>query len=185
MMTHGRFPLLVLLLLPATVASCKSAGSGGDVVRPRLSIAGIAAADYYPLATGWKWTYSIRKDGMMTRAVHAVLERRGDVAVVEEGGERITYAVTPEGVAEKDGDRLGDYIIKNPIRADAEWAVADGRARIVFVEGRFEDPLVGRYEGCVLIAVTPTIRSASPRRCSLPISARSRWISRLRTERNS
>jgi len=153
MMTHRRCTLLVLLLLTGTI-SCKSAGSGGDVVRPRLSVAGIAAADYYPLANGWKWAYSIWKDGMTTRAVHAVLERRGDVAVVEEGGERITYAVTPEGIAEKEGDRLGDYIIKNPIRADAEWAVADGRARIVFVEGRFEDPLIGRYEGCVLIAVT-------------------------------
>jgi hypothetical protein len=154
MMTHGRSPLLVLLLLTTAIASCKSAGSGGDVVRPRLSITGIAAADYYPLASGWKWVYSVWKNGIETRALHAVLERRGDVAVVEEGGERITYAITPEGIAEKDGDRLGDYIIKNPITADAEWAVAGGRARIVFVEGRFEDPRVGRYEGCVLIAVT-------------------------------
>jgi hypothetical protein len=156
-MTHGRSPLLVLLLLPATVASCRAAaGGGGDVARPRLSIVGIAAADYYPLASGWKWAYSVWKDGMKTLALHAVLERQGDVAVVQEGGERITYAVTPEGIAEKDGAGLGDYIIKNPIRAGAEWSVAGGRARIASVDGKFASALVGRYEGCVLIAVTRT-----------------------------
>lgn len=111
------------------------------------------AADYYPLADGWSWTYSIWKDGTKTQAIYTVLRRQGDVAVVQEGDERVTYAVTPEGIAERDGDRLGDYVIKNPIEVGAEWPVAGGRARIASVDGRFADPRLGRYEGCVLVAV--------------------------------
>jgi hypothetical protein len=76
--------------------------------------------------------------------------------VVQEGGERITYVVTPEGIAEKDGDRIGDYIIRNPVRVGAEWPVDGGRARIVYVDGNYRSPLVGHYEGCVLISVKRT-----------------------------
>jgi hypothetical protein len=146
----------MLLLLPATVATCTTAGSGGDVVRPRLSIKGIRAADYYPLADGWKWSYSVWKDGVNTQTLFAVLERKGDIAVVQEGDERITYAVTSEGIVQKDGDRLGDYVIKDPIKQGTEWPVAGGRARIASVEAKFESPTLGRYEGCVLVAVTRT-----------------------------
>src|SRR6266513_1247917 len=103
--------MVTLLLLPAIAATCTTAGSGGAVVRPRLSMRGIKAADYYPLANGWKWTYSVWKDRVKTETLFAVLERKGDIAVVQEGDERITYAVTSEGIAEKDGDRLGDYVI--------------------------------------------------------------------------
>ena len=87
---------------------------------------------------------------------YAVLERKGDVATVQEGDERVTYVVTSEGIAQKDGDRIGDYIIKNPIRVGAEWPVAGGRARIASVDARYASPPVGRYEGCVLLAVTRT-----------------------------
>jgi len=114
----------------------------------------MAAADYFPLASGWKWTYSVWKDGVKVPVVHEVLERQGDVAVVQEGGERITYVVTLEGIAVKDGDRIGDYVIKNPVRVGAEWAVEGGRARIVAVDGEFASALGGRYRGCLLIAVT-------------------------------
>jgi len=64
MMTRGRSQLLALLSLTATVASCKVAGSGGDIVRPRFSVAGIAAADYFPLDSGWKWAYSVWENGV-------------------------------------------------------------------------------------------------------------------------
>ena len=157
MMTYGRSRLSMLLLLPVTLAACTAAGGGSDgVVRPRLSITGATAADYYPLADGWKWEYLVWKDGRKTRVRYAVLERKGDVAIVQEGDEQITYVVTAEGIAEKDGDRLGDYIIKNPVAVGAEWPVAGGRARIASVSARYEDPRVGRYEGCVLLAVMRT-----------------------------
>jgi hypothetical protein len=152
---RGRFRFVALLSLTATVASCYAVDFAGNA-RPRSSVFGIAAADYVPLASGWKWTYSVWKDGVKIPVLHEVLERQGDVAVVQEGGERITYVVTPEGIAEKNGDRVGDYIIKNPVKVGAEWAVEGGRARIAAVDGKFTSPLIGRYEGCVLIFVTRT-----------------------------
>jgi hypothetical protein len=147
--------LLALLSLAATVAGCYAVDGAGNA-RARSSVFGITAADYFPLASGWKWRYSVWKDGIKISVLHEVLERRGDVAVVQEGGERITYVVTPEGIAEKNGDRIGDYIIKNPVRVGAEWAVEGGRARIAAVDGRFTSALVGHHEGCLLIFVTRT-----------------------------
>jgi len=154
MIGSGRPPLFALVLL-LSAATC-TAGRGGDVVRPRSSIAGVKATDYFPLSTGWMWTYSISHDGVKTRAVYSVLQHDGDVAVVQEGDERITYAVTPEGIAEMEGGRLGEYVIKNPIQVGTEWPVAGGRARIASVDARYASPAIGRYEGCVLIAVTRT-----------------------------
>ena len=55
-----------------------------------------------------------------------MLERTGDTAVVQTGDERLTYAVTPDGIVQKDGGMLGDYVIKNPVKAGAEWAVEGG-----------------------------------------------------------
>lgn len=140
------------LLFSAGLAAC-SAASGGDVVRPRLSIAGASAADYFPLASGWTWTYEVSQAGTKARTRYAVLERSGDGAVVQEGDERVAYVLTPEGIAEKVGDRLGDYVIKNPVRDGAEWPVEGGHARILAMKGVCTSPLVGRYEGCVLVAV--------------------------------
>lgn len=157
MTTPGRTLLPVLLLVSETLAACTATGGGsGGVVRPRLSITGATAADYYPLSDGWKWEYLVWKDGRKTRAQYAVLERKGDVATVQEGDEQATYVITSEGIAEKDGDRVGDYIIKNPVAVGTAWPVAGGRARIASVDARYQDPRVGRYEGCVLIAVTRT-----------------------------
>jgi len=151
--SRRRFRLLALLSLTATGASCYAVDFAGNA-RARSSVFGIAAADYFPLASGWKWTYSVWKDGVKIPVLHEVLARQGDVAVVQEGGERITYVVTPEGIAEKNGERIGDYIIKNPVKVGAEWAVEGGRARIFAVDGRFLSARVGHHEGCVLIAVT-------------------------------
>jgi hypothetical protein len=148
--------MVMLLFLPATLAGCTTAVGRGDVVRPRLSMNGMRAVDYYPLANGWKWSYSVWKDGVNTRTLFAVIERKDDIAVVQEGDERITYAVTSEGISQKDGDELGDYVLKDPIAQGTEWPVAGGRARIVSVEAKFESATLGRYEGCVLVAVTRT-----------------------------
>ena len=147
--------MLALLSLAATGASCYAVDFAGND-RQRSSVFGIAAADYFPLASGWKWTYSVWKDGVRIPVPHEVLERQDDVAVVQEGGERITYVVTAEGIAEKNGDRIGDYIIKNPVTVGAEWPVEGGRARIVYVDGEYRSPFVGHYKGCVLISVKRT-----------------------------
>jgi hypothetical protein len=76
---------------------------------------GLTAADYYPLTDGWKWAFDVEQDGMNILATYVVLERKGGIAVVQAGDERLTYVVTPDGVAQFEGNAIGDYIIKNPI----------------------------------------------------------------------
>ena len=89
--------------------------------RPR---ANLTAADFYPLAPGWKSAYDVEKDGINILATYAVVERTGDTAVVQTGDEKLTYAVTPDGIVQKDGGMVGDYIIKNPVKAGV-----NGRSR--------------------------------------------------------
>ena len=91
------------------------------------------AADYYPLTDGWKWAFDVEQEGMNILATYVVLERKGGIAVVQAGDERLTYVVTPDGVAQFEGNAIGDYVIKNPLKQGAEWPVAGGRARIASV----------------------------------------------------
>jgi len=145
--------LRLALTVSVFVGGCATSGGANESVRPR---AGITAADYYPLADGWKWAFDVEQDGMNILATYVVLERKGGVSVVQAGDERLTYVVTPEGVAQFDGTAIGDYVIKNPIAAGAEWAVASGRARIAAVNETVNIDSVGRYAGCVVVEVTRT-----------------------------
>ena len=61
------------------------------------------AAELYPLEPGWKWAYDLVKDGQTMLALYSVLERTGDSATVQAGEEQLGYAITPEGIAQKDG----------------------------------------------------------------------------------
>jgi hypothetical protein len=141
--------LAVSVLVPA----CATSGGGPEPVRPR---AGVTAADYYPLADGWKWAFDVEQDGMNILATYVVLERKEAVAVVQAGDERLTYVVTPDGVAQFEGNAIGDYVIRNPIKPGAEWAVAGGRARIAAANEEVNIDSVGRYAGCVVVEVTRT-----------------------------
>jgi hypothetical protein len=114
----------------------------------------MTAADYYPLADGWKWAFDVDQEGTNILATYVVLERKEAIAVVQAGDERLTYVVTPDGVAQFDGGAIGDYVIKNPIKQGAEWAVAGGRARIASVNEEVNIESVGRYAGCVVVEVT-------------------------------
>jgi len=145
--------LRLALTVSVFVGGCATSGGATEAVRPR---AGITAADYYPLADGWKWAFDVEQDGMNILATYVVLERKGGVSVVQAGDERLTYVVTPEGGAQFDGTAIGDYVIKNPIAAGAEWAVASGRARIAAVNETVNIDSVGRYAGCVVVEVTRT-----------------------------
>jgi len=145
--------LRLALTVSVFVGGCATSGGATEAVRPR---AGITAADYYPLADGWKWAFDVEQDGMNILATYVVLERKGGVSVVQAGDERLTYVVTPEGVAQFDGTAIGDYVIKNPIAAGAEWAVASGRARIAAVNETVNIDSVGRYAGCVVVEVART-----------------------------
>jgi hypothetical protein len=120
------------------------------VIAPRPNL---KAADYYPLTSGWKWAYDLEKEGMNVLATYAVVERNGDVAVVQAGEERLTYAIGSDGVAQKDGMAAGDYVIRDPLTVGAGWAVSGGRAKIVAVNTEVNVESIGRLGGCVVVEV--------------------------------
>jgi hypothetical protein len=135
------------------VSACAASGGAPAAVGPR---AGATATDYYPLADGWKWAFDVEQDGMNILATYVVLERREGIAVVQAGDEKLTYVVTPDGVAQFEGNAIGDYVIRNPIKQGAEWAVAGGRARIASANEEVNIESLGRYAGCVVVEVTRT-----------------------------
>ena len=112
--------------------------------------------------------FDVEQEGVNFLATYVVLERNADVAVVQAGDQRLMYAVTPEGVAQKDGSNtMGYYVIKNPLRPGTEWNVAGGRAKITSVGEEVNIESVGRYAGCVVVEVTRVspmriIRTTSP-----------------------
>ena len=140
-------------ILLALAVGCASGAPANPVIAPRPNL---KAADYYPLASGWKWAYDLEKEGMNVLATYAVVERNGDVAVVQAGEERLTYAIGPDGIAQKsgmDGMAAGDYVIRDPLTVGAGWAVAGGRAKIVAVDGEVNVESIGRLGGCVVVEV--------------------------------
>jgi hypothetical protein len=143
----------VRIVLGTLLAGLGCATGGGAGSAPRRDF---HAADYYPLASGWKWAYDVEKDGMNILAIYSVLERTGDVAVVQTGVEKLTYSVTGEGIAQMDEGAIGDFVIKNPVTLGAEWAVNGGRAKIVSVDKELSLEPAGHFSGCVVVEVTRT-----------------------------
>lgn len=141
----------VAFLPLALVLACASGPAKPAGIAPRSNL---TAKDYYPLASGWKWAYDVEREGSTVLATYAVLETAGDTAVVQAGEEKLAYAITPEGVAQKEGTALGDYVIKNPIAVGTEWPVEGGRARIVSVSEEHEVDSIGRLLGCVRVEAT-------------------------------
>jgi hypothetical protein len=144
---------VVVFAVGSLSMGCATEGAAPNEIKPR---ANLTAADFYPLAPGWKWAYDVEKDGINILATYAVVERTGDTAVVQTGDEKLTYAVTPEGIVQKDGGMIGDYIIKNPVKAGAEWAVEGGRAHVASVTADFKLDSGEHYLGCIVIEVTRT-----------------------------
>jgi hypothetical protein len=144
---------LAVMVVGVLVVGCATTAGAPNDVKPRPNL---TAVDFYPLAPGWKWAYDVEKDGINILATYAVLERTGDTAVVQAGDDRLTYVVTPDGVAQKDGGMLGDYVIKNPVTAGAEWAVEGGRAHVASVTADFKLDSGEHYLGCIVVEVTRT-----------------------------
>jgi hypothetical protein len=105
---------------------------------------------------GWKWAYDLEKEGQHLLAVYAVLERTQDTAIVQAGEERLMYAITRDGVAQKEGVTVGDFVIKNPIVLGREWAVFAGTARIVAVDRNVTLPSGEQYDHCVVVETVRT-----------------------------
>lgn len=156
---RGGMGALGLALAAALVvggASCASTGPGAAPAGPPRTV---AAADLYPLEAGWKWAYDLVKDGQTMLALYSVLDRTGDSATVQGGEDQLGYMITPEGIAQKDGPVIGDFIVKNPVAMGTEWPVAGGRARITAV-AQSVNVTAGRFDDCVIVEAT---RSDPPR----------------------
>jgi hypothetical protein len=148
---RGGAALLLALLAPALVASggCAATSGGAPGSPPARSS---SAADYYPLDPGWKWAYDLEKDGQKMLALYAVVERSADTAVIQAGDDRLTYAVTAEGVAQKEGTMIGDFVIKNPVAAGTQWPVTGGVAKIVAIEQEITVD-AGKFSHCAVVEV--------------------------------
>jgi len=111
---------------------------------------GNEALDYYPLWLGWGWALEIERDGNKVLAPYAVVEHTGALAVVKNGDERIAYAIRPEGIARRDGDAVGDFILRTPVRKGTSWPVQGGEASIVGVGTEVTLPS-GTYRDCAVV----------------------------------
>src|SRR4029077_9988714 len=69
------------------------------------------------------------------------------------GDDRLSYAITPDGIAQRDGAQLGDYVIKNPVEVGTEWPVVGGTAKVVAV-AREVTVDAGHFSDCAVIEVT-------------------------------
>jgi hypothetical protein len=145
--------IVILFMAAASGVGCATGPTAPKGIEPR---AHLTPVDYYPLTPGWKWAYDVEKDDVNILATYAVVERNGDTALVQAGDERLAYAVLSDGVAQKDGRSLGDYVIKGPIAVGTEWPVAGGKARISAVGADFVMGSGERYLGCVVVEATRT-----------------------------
>lgn len=132
----------VLTLLGA----CASAPPGPAASAARST----SATDYFPLDAGWKWAYELEREGQHLLAVYTVLERMPDGAIVQAGDQRISYAVTPRGIAMKEAGTVGDFVLQNPVVLGTTWNVTAGSAKIVSVDKTVSGP-GGDFKNCVVV----------------------------------
>jgi hypothetical protein len=147
----GDRTLLAVALVLGAAVSCATP-SPRPVAAPAHAS---TAVDFYPMEAGWRWAYDLEKDGQHMLAVYSVLERTQDTAIVQAGQERLMYAITRDGVAQKDGVSVGDFVIKNPIALGREWPVFAGTARIVAIDRQVSLPS-GDYAHCLVVETVRT-----------------------------
>jgi hypothetical protein len=148
----ARVVLLVAIWGGLLALGCASSGVADT---PAAPAAPLTAAAYYPLQAGWKWSYDIEKDGQHILSFYSVMERIGDSVIVQAGEDRLLYAITPQGIARREGAALGDFLIKDPIAAGASWPVAQGQAQIVSIAQQLTVP-AGTFAGCVVVQESRT-----------------------------
>lgn len=111
---------------------------------------GNALLDYYPLLPGWGWAYDVENASGNVLALYTVADRRGDLAVVKNGDNRIEYVVLPDGVARREGSVVADFLLKLPLRKGASWPVTDGQATVA--EAGIDVTLPsGTYHDCIVV----------------------------------
>ena len=144
--------LAVACALWAFTLGCATSGSGAA---QHVARTGLKAADYYPLAEGWKWAYDLEKDGQKILAVYSVVERLPDGATIATGEELLPYAITPEGIAQRDTLGVGDFVLKDPITKDATWPVAGGTAKVLSTTEEVTTD-AGHFYDCAIVVTTRT-----------------------------
>jgi hypothetical protein len=147
--------LVSLAGLAALAGGCATS-SGAAAHVPRT---GLKAADYYPLAQGWKWAYDLEQSGEKILAIYAVTESTPEGATVTTGGEQLSYAITPDGIAQADASGVGDFVLKNPITKGASWPVASGTATVISTTEEITLD-AGHFYDCALVEV---VRADPPR----------------------
>jgi hypothetical protein len=113
-------------------------------------LTGNSALDYYPLLLGWGWAYDVESDGRKVLALYSVVERRQNVAVIKNGDDHIEYLVQPDGIARREGNLPGDYLVKLPMSVGATWPVSSGQATVVEA-GRQVTLPSGSYGDCAVV----------------------------------
>jgi hypothetical protein len=115
--------VLMAMVASGCATSKTSAGAAGT--------AGNVALDFYPLLPGWGWAYDVESEGRNVLALYSVVERRGNVAVVKNGDDRIEYLIQADGIARREGSLPGDYLVRLPMVVGAAWPVMGGQATVV------------------------------------------------------
>ena len=178
--------ILALLGSLTAVSGCATAPAPAGT---QAAARGASAADYFPLEAGWKWAYDLDRSGEHILAVYQVLERISDAAIVQAGEERIAYAVTGSGVAQKEGAVVGDFVIKNPLVLGAEWSVLAGMAKVVAVNQTISVPS-GDYTNCVVVETlrrdpnrltrTTFARDVGPVAIEVQVESQGRFVTTMR-----
>jgi hypothetical protein len=174
-----------LLIASAAMLGCATApaAAGGGGPPPE------EAAAYYPFSAGWKWAYDVEREGERMLATTAVLERSGDTAIVQAGDQRLSYALSSEGIARRDGLRVSDFLLRSPIRAGASWPIEGGEARVAAVGKSVTTP-GGTFPNCATIEenrtnpqrVTRTVYCAGVGPVSIEVQVHDPLKGQFRTE---
>jgi hypothetical protein len=134
-------------MVPAACASSRPAG------RPEPGPPPEDASEFYPLMAGWRWAYDIEKGNEQILAIYAVVQRNGDVAILQAGEERLVYAVLPQGIIRGEPVRdaaPGDFLLKSPLRLGAHWPILGGTATVAAV-GKTVTVPAGAFSNCVVV----------------------------------
>ena len=142
----SRHILAVLILQAMAAIGCATSSTSAG----SASATGNSALDYYPLLPAWGWAYDVESEGRKVLALYSVVERRGNVAIIKNGDDRIEYLIQPDGIARREGSLPGDYLVKIPIRVGTNWLVANGQATVVEA-GREVSLPSGTYRDCALV----------------------------------
>jgi hypothetical protein len=137
---------LWLLIASSAMLGCATAPAPSRLDGPPPE----EAAAYYPFSAGWKWAYDVEREGQRMLATTAVMEAIGDTAIVQAGEQKLSYALSPEGIARRDGLRTADFLLKTPIRAGASWPIEGGEARVALV-GKTVTVPGGTFSNCATI----------------------------------